>query len=251
MTNAQGSAATPIDRAGSVREFDEDFEVHPMSTLLRIAILLPATYWITGCGRPYLYDQSANDRITVNEDGTRRELLYVIIRWPGFPTGGPLSYLSERRPLPDVRSLRRFDDEAPDWRRVEVANTYVVGPLVEYARLNGINNADVMLSIHPVILGVTADGASDFASHMSGLLIRPEDLIRDTRIVQLIHAQRFPDYHEVVRALVRQDSSAWSEQMELMIEFIEPRIIDLAQPMTIEQALTYIESQEEFHHVRP
>lgn len=223
----------------------------PSTSIIIVAVSAIVLCVLAGCGGPQLQGTwPINDRVVVVESGIRKDLVRVEIFWPGFPAGAPVQYLSETQPRSDSTSLRRFHDESPAWRRLQTLRHYVVEPIRYYVQTQPNPRADIILSIHPVVIGVVDNPVPNVEGRHPDLLVRPEDLSWSTRIVRLVHAQRFPDQDAIDRAIARQGSSAWSDHLKLMIDAIEPRIVDLERPLSIDEAMRFIEEQEAFRHIK-
>lgn len=210
-----------------------------------MAIVALIMWLVTGCGAPQLHDQLADERVVAVEGGTRTDLVRVLISWPAFPTGFLRQFISETQPAPDAGSLRRFVGESPRWREVATLDHFATA-LISYG---DCKNRAFILSIHPIVVGVTAEPIRTADEASRDGLLRPDDVGGKHRIVKLIHATRFPTLEEKVAAREDANSSTRQHEVDNLIALLRPRIINLDRPLTIEDAISYIEAHETLHRI--
>ncbi len=220
-------------------------------------IAVVSVLMLSGCRSPELLDPGLNpDRVVVMENGERLDLLRIVISVPAFPTGYPADFLSERAPAPDAGSLHRFMRECPPWRDLGELNQTAVAPLRQQFPWVSTRRKEVVLSIHPVVLGVAAEEIPGWGSgRHQDRLVRPVDFVNSVdsvRITRLVHARHFPTRAEVDRVYESARGVGELErQYKLLGQLLDARVVELETPLTIEEAMRYIESHEEFHRVHP
>lgn len=213
---------------------------------------------LVGCRAPRLYEEFPGDRVVVMEDGVRKELVLVCTSWPGFPTGGPLNWLTEERPAPDAASLREAKRQTPDRRFPGHLSVRFVYPMQRTTADNTYawetyHRHLFILSLKPVIVGVAAEPMPELPLRPEKYLVRVQDLDGDVRIVRLLWAQRFPDGEAIrkVSGKARSRTHRLEDEQRAVFELLDPCLIELDHPMTIGEAMKFIEANEEFHTVKP
>ncbi|GEM_PF-4500689 len=230
--------------------------------VLSLLVFCSGAIGLAGCTPPHLVSPSPPERVVVLENGQIKQLNLITIFGSSIPIlivqGGPADYVSETIPGPGAASLRTFTDRCPEWRCTSYVNPAFVDPMQHTTVDNRYewrtyHRHVFILSLKPVIVGVAAEPMPELSQRPSDALVRVEDLDSNVRIVRLLWAQRFPPSKEIrkvtTKVLARTHSLEAIERAGF--DLIEPRLIELDHPMTIGEAMKFIEANEEFHTVRP
>lgn len=233
-----------------------------LSSVLSLLVFCSGAIGLGGCTPPHLVSPSPPERVVVLENGQIKQLNLITIFGSSIPIlivqGGPADYVSETIPGPGAASLRTFTDHCPEWRRTSYVIPEFVCPMQHTTvddryEWRTYHRHVFVLSLKPVIVGVAAEPMPELPPRPANELVRVQDLDSDVRIVRLIWAQRFPPSKEIRKVTTKvQARTHLAEAVERAgFELIEPRLIELDYPMTIGEAMKFIEANEEFHTVKP